>query len=102
MENIHNSSHFGINCTFDLVSSKYYWPGLTNEVKQYVSTTCTNTTYLTSLVSVDACMCHACVLKIDHNLITFLVRLCDVCQRNNHKLQKAPGSLRPIPVPSKL
>ena len=39
MENIHNSSHFGINRTLDLVSSKYYWPGLTNDVKQYVSTT---------------------------------------------------------------
>ena len=44
MESIHNTSHFGVNCTLDLVSSKYYWPGLTNDVKQYVST---NTTYLT-------------------------------------------------------
>ena len=40
MKSIHNSSHFGINRTLDLVSSKYYWPGLTNDVKQYLSTTC--------------------------------------------------------------
>ena len=45
----------------------------------------------------------SCVLKIDHNLIIFFqVRSSDKCQRNNHKLQKTPGSLRPIPVPSKL
>ena len=30
------------------------------------------------------------------------VRSCDTCQRNNHKLQKASGSLKPIPVPTKL
>lgn len=30
------------------------------------------------------------------------VASCDTCQRNNHKLQKAPGSLRSIPVPTKL
>lgn len=37
MESIHNSSHLGINRTLDLVSSKYYWPGLAKDVKQYVS-----------------------------------------------------------------
>ena len=63
MESIHNSSHFGINRTLDLVSSKYYWPGLTNDVKQYVSTKCTNTT---NLACVCTCMCHVHVLKIDH------------------------------------
>ena len=97
MESIHNSSHFGINRTLDLVSSKYYWPGLANDVKQYVSTKCTNTTYL---ACVCTCMCHVHVLKLI--IISFQVRSCDICQRNNHKLQKAPGSLRPIPVPSKL
>ena len=30
------------------------------------------------------------------------VRSSDVCQRNNHKLQKASGSVRPIPVPTKV
>ena len=30
------------------------------------------------------------------------VRSCDVCQKNNHKLQKASGTLHPIPVPSKI
>ena len=37
IESIHSSSHFGVNRTLDLVSSRYYWPGLTNDVKQYVS-----------------------------------------------------------------
>ena len=67
MESIHNSSHFGINRTLDLVSSKYYRPGLTNDVKQYVITKCTNTT---NLACVCTCMCHVHVLKVDHNLFS--------------------------------
>ena len=66
MESVHNSSHFGINCTLDLVSSKYHWPGLTNDVEQYVSTyTCT---WLHMYVS--------CVLKIDLHLIMFFRFTC--------------------------
>ena len=37
LESVHDSSHFGVNRTLDLVASKYYWPGLTKDVKQYVS-----------------------------------------------------------------
>ncbi len=37
LESVHNTNHPGINRTLDLVSSKYYWPGLTNNVKVYVS-----------------------------------------------------------------
>lgn len=33
---IHNSNHLGINRTLDMVTAKYYWPGLTRDVKQYV------------------------------------------------------------------
>ncbi len=49
---IHDTSHFGINRTLNLVSSKYYWPGLTNDVKQYVSVEHTYN-YLCNL----KCMC---------------------------------------------
>ena len=34
---IHDSSHLGINRTLDLVASKYYWPGLSKDVIEYVS-----------------------------------------------------------------
>ena len=37
LESVHNTSHLGINRTLDMVSSQYYWPGLTNYVKAYVS-----------------------------------------------------------------
>ncbi len=38
LESVHNASHPGINrTTVDMVSSQYYWPGLTNDVKIYVS-----------------------------------------------------------------
>ncbi len=37
LESVHNSSHFGINRTLDLVSHNYYWPGLTKDVKYFVS-----------------------------------------------------------------
>ena len=35
---IHDQSHVGVNRTLDMISSKYYWPGLTTDVKEYVST----------------------------------------------------------------
>ena len=34
---LHDSSHLGVNRTLDLVTEKYYWPGLTAAVKDYVS-----------------------------------------------------------------
>ncbi len=37
MEWVHNASHLGINRTLDMVSARYYWPGLTTDVKNYVS-----------------------------------------------------------------
>lgn len=37
LESVHNASHPGINRTVDMVSLQYYWPGLTNDVKLYVS-----------------------------------------------------------------
>ena len=33
----HDLSHFGVHRTNDVVSRKYYWPGLFNDVKSYVS-----------------------------------------------------------------
>ena len=36
ISSIHASSHLGVNRTLDMVN-KYYWPGLTDDVKQYVS-----------------------------------------------------------------
>ncbi len=40
---IHNSSHLGLNRTLDMVVEKYYWPGLSTDVKAYVSCICGNT-----------------------------------------------------------
>ena len=37
ISSIHNSSHFGVNRTTDMVSDKYYWPSLTLQVRSYVS-----------------------------------------------------------------
>ena len=34
---IHDSNHLGINRTLDLVCSKYYWPGQSKDVIEYVS-----------------------------------------------------------------
>ena len=33
----HDASHFGVNRTVDVLSNKYYWPGLTKDVRLYVS-----------------------------------------------------------------
>ena len=34
---IHGPSHMGVNRTPNMITAKYYWPGLTNDVKVYVS-----------------------------------------------------------------
>ena len=35
VSSIHDTSHMGLNRTTDIVSGKYYWPGLTSDVKAY-------------------------------------------------------------------
>ena len=35
VSSIHDSSYMGLNRTTDMVSAKYYWPGLTSDVKAY-------------------------------------------------------------------
>ena len=37
VSSIHDTAHMGLNRTTDMVSGKYYWPGLTSDVKAYVS-----------------------------------------------------------------
>ena len=34
---MHDSSDLGVNRTLDMITAKYYWPGLTHDVKEYVS-----------------------------------------------------------------
>ena len=58
-----------------------------------LNTLCTN---LFPCAGISRC----CIIKQLYSHLQ--VRSCDVCQRNNHKLQKASGSLQPIPVPSKI
>ena len=58
-----------------------------------LNTLCTN---LFPCAGISRC----CIIKQVYSHLQ--VRSCDVCQRNNHKLQKASGSLQPIPVPSKI
>ena len=36
IDRVHDASHLRINRTLSMVNAKYYWPGLTNDVKQYV------------------------------------------------------------------
>lgn len=33
----HDLGHFGVHRTNDIISKKYYWPGLFNDVRNYVS-----------------------------------------------------------------
>ena len=35
---VYDANHFGIDKNNDMVASKYYWPGLSAEVRSYVST----------------------------------------------------------------
>ena len=37
---VHDSGHLGINRSLDMVASKYYWPGLSKDVKLYVRCLC--------------------------------------------------------------
>ena len=36
ISSVHDSSHFGINRTIDMITAKYYWPGVTSDIKEYV------------------------------------------------------------------
>jgi len=37
ISSIHDTSHLGVNRTHDMVACKYYWPGLSNDIRAYVS-----------------------------------------------------------------
>lgn len=37
ISSIHGSNHLGVQRTNDLVSKKYYWPGLYKDIVEYVS-----------------------------------------------------------------
>ena len=37
ISSIHDTSHLGVNRTLDMVAGKYYWPGLSSDVRAYVS-----------------------------------------------------------------
>ena len=37
VSSMHDSCHLGVNRTLDMVAAKYYWPGLSEDVKKYVS-----------------------------------------------------------------
>ena len=37
VSSIQDPCHLGVNRTVDMIAPKYYWPGLTTDVKQYVS-----------------------------------------------------------------
>ena len=36
ISSVHDSCHLGVNRTLDMVAAKYYWPGLSEDVKDYV------------------------------------------------------------------
>lgn len=37
IKSIHDGNHFGVNRTRDMITSKYYWPGMSKEIQSYVS-----------------------------------------------------------------
>jgi len=37
LASVHDSSHLGVHRTNHMVSAKYYWPGLFQDVAEYVS-----------------------------------------------------------------
>lgn len=37
VRSIHDSVHLGINRTMDMISVKYYWPGMSSDIRLYVS-----------------------------------------------------------------
>ena len=96
ISSVHDSNHLGVNRTHDMVASKYYWPGLSNDIRAYVSIENINA----HIVKLHA---HVSLARLSVTAISELqVKSCEKCQRNNHKLQKASGSLHPIPVPPKI
>ncbi len=36
LKEVHDGSHFGINRTRDMISEKYYWPGMSKDIQSYV------------------------------------------------------------------
>ena len=37
LKSIHDANHLGVNRIRDMISSKYYWPGMSKEIQSYVS-----------------------------------------------------------------
>ena len=67
-----------------MVSTKYYWPGLSLDIRQYVS----------HCMLIDKSM-YQCYLFPQ-------IASCDRCQHNSKKLVKAAGCLNPIAVQPKI
>ena len=88
------------------IQEKYYWPGVTKDVKQWVSwciaiivlnmhasaflvqNDCWHC-YQVSIVFIFACGCLLC--QVQH---------CDQCQRTKRKFDRPATQLHPVPVPS--
>ena len=87
ISSIYDTSHLGVNRSLDMVSTKYYWPGLTKDVRSYVSIA----TVYRSLM----------MLILYHGLLP-LVESCERCQRSNKMLHKQGGALNPIAVKPKI
>ena len=37
ISSVYDSNHLGINRTMDMIMVKYYWPGMSNDIRLYVS-----------------------------------------------------------------
>ena len=37
MKSIHDANHLGVNRTRDMITFKYYWPGMSKDIQSYVS-----------------------------------------------------------------
>ena len=83
VSSIHDTSHMGLNRTTDMVSGKYYWPGLTADVKAYVSSL---------ILYALHCVTFYCHFVIGSQFLVL----------NNKKLQKSAGGLHPIVIQPKI
>ena len=60
ISSIHDTTHMGVNRSIDMVAQKYYWPGLTKDVRTYVSTIimlCYNSTNFSNGVIIKTSAC---------------------------------------------
>ena len=99
-------NHEGRDRTHAKIQEKYYWPGVTKDVKQWVSwciaiivlnmhasaflvqNDCWHC-YQVSIVFIFACGCLLC--QVQH---------CDQCQRTKRKFDRPATQLHPVPVPN--